>query len=180
MRGIALKSADNQAADPKSWILKGSNDGDKWTVLDQRTNETFNWRLYTRPFEIEHPGKYSYYKLEITDNGGDSSTTLAEVELLGHQYEKAPVKNIADLDELVNRFEDEGAFANHGAAQALHVHLATVKHFAEKEEAEKVIKHLKGFNVLLDHQKKNELISEEAYHALKADTDYLIKTWENK
>jgi predicted alpha-1,2-mannosidase len=464
---------DNQAADPKSWVLKGSNDGDKWTVLDKRTNETFNWRLYTRPFEIEHPGKYSYYKLEITDNNGDSSTSLAEVELLGHQYEKAPVtgfvpdqkvvvqpggdttfklgvknttdnkvdvdwkaslpkglslspksgtltvdagesqtttvslkaskdmpegiytipvhlttgseswpdlyvkvyvaspgnllpyfnntgiskdsnpnanfdlvgfsyseqalkdagitpggtvthdgvdfkwpnvapntpdnvladgqtiqvmgngpklsflgsashgpskgtgtiqytdgtvqkfqlgfsdwtlnggskqpddwnelvasmpyrnsqsgksntknylfytsvpldadkmvesitlpdsdsidqgeihlfamsikysspQDIADMEDLIDRFEDEGAFANHGAAQALHMHLVAVNHFAEKGEAEKVVKHLKGFDVLLDHQKKNELISEEAYHALKVDTDYLITKWENR
>ncbi|MDY0393497.1 GH92 family glycosyl hydrolase [Virgibacillus halophilus] len=84
-------SQDGPASDPKSWVLKGSDDGKKWSVLDKRTDETFKWRNYTRPFHIENPDKYAYYKLEITDNGGSSATSLAEMELLGHQYETAPI-----------------------------------------------------------------------------------------
>src|SRR5699024_2465776 len=56
-------SKGDQGRDPKSWILKGSNDGKKWDVVDKRTNEFFKWRRHTRPFEIQNPGKYSYYKL---------------------------------------------------------------------------------------------------------------------
>lgn len=92
---------DDQKSDPKSWVLKGSNDGENWTELDHRTDETFKWRLYTRPFSIEKPGKYAYYKLEITENGGGSSTSMAEVELLGHVYEKAPITGVAPKEKVV-------------------------------------------------------------------------------
>lgn len=70
------------AGDPMSWVLKGSHDGSAWSVLDRRTNETFPWRLQTRPFKIEKPGRYAHYRLEVTASTG-ATTTLAEVELLG-------------------------------------------------------------------------------------------------
>jgi predicted alpha-1,2-mannosidase len=72
------------AADPRGWVVKGSNDGSSWKVLDQRTGETFPWRSQTRPFKLTRPGNYSYYRLEVTANGGAASTTLAELELLNN------------------------------------------------------------------------------------------------
>jgi predicted alpha-1,2-mannosidase len=68
--------------DPKSWVLKGSYDGTHWAVVDERNNETFRWRSQTRPFMIERPGRYTFYRLEINQNTGDPLTNLAEVELL--------------------------------------------------------------------------------------------------
>jgi hypothetical protein len=70
------------AGDPKSWVLKGSHDGSTWSVLDRRSNEAFQWRLQTRPFKIDKPGRYAHYRLEVTASTG-STVTLAEVELLG-------------------------------------------------------------------------------------------------
>ena len=67
--------------DPKGWVLQGSNDGSTWTVVDERAGETFQ-RLQTRPFKISSPGRYTFYRLEIRDNAGHTSTGLAEVELL--------------------------------------------------------------------------------------------------
>lgn len=169
-----LTSANgDQAEDPKDWVLKGSNDGKKWTELDKRADESFKWRLHTRAFEIKNPGKFSQYKLEITKNSGDPSTSLAEVELLGHRG----TASSADMKSLVEQYEKEGEFANKEAAHALHIHLAAVEQFEKKKVAEKVVKHLKGFKVLLDHQKENDLISKKAYDALKADADDLIKKW---
>jgi Glycosyl hydrolase family 92 len=69
------------AGDPESWVLKGSADGTSWTVLDVRRREVFPWRLQVRPFKIERPGAYRYYRLEVT--GGRGGISLAEVELLG-------------------------------------------------------------------------------------------------
>ncbi|WP_418304095.1 FIMAH domain-containing protein [Novibacillus thermophilus] len=40
---------------------------------------------------------------------------------------------------------------------------------------EKVLKHMKSFNLLLDRQKEKALISEKAYHTLKDYSDMLIK-----
>lgn len=71
------------AGDPKAWRLRGSYDGTTWTTVDERADQAFDWRLQTRPFKIASPGRYAYYRLEVTANTGEASTTLAEVELLG-------------------------------------------------------------------------------------------------
>ncbi|MGH9211134.1 MAG: hypothetical protein ACRD2C_10670 [Acidimicrobiales bacterium] len=49
-------------------------------MLDEREDETFAWRLQTRPFELRRPANYSRYRLEFTD--ADGVVRLAEVELL--------------------------------------------------------------------------------------------------
>jgi predicted alpha-1,2-mannosidase len=73
-----ITSASAAGADPSGWTLQGSNDGEKWRDLDRRTNQTFTWRQYTRPFAIDKPGFYSQYRL-VFDG---ASATIAELELL--------------------------------------------------------------------------------------------------
>jgi predicted alpha-1,2-mannosidase len=70
------------AGDPASWTLQGSYDGTRWTTVDQRTDETFRWRLQTRAFTVQHAGRFNRYRLLVTKNTGDASTTIAELELL--------------------------------------------------------------------------------------------------
>jgi hypothetical protein len=70
------------AGDPTSWRLLGSHDGQTWTTLDERTGEAFPWRRQTRAFAVSRPGRFGQYRLEVTANTGDATTTLAEVELL--------------------------------------------------------------------------------------------------
>jgi hypothetical protein len=72
-------TSGKQADDPSSWVLSGSTDGQHWTTLDARMNQTFQWRDQTRPFQIAHPGSYTYYRLQLTSG----PATLSEVELLG-------------------------------------------------------------------------------------------------
>ncbi|SFB54298.1 alpha-1,2-mannosidase, putative [Amycolatopsis marina] len=76
-----LTSSDQQA-DPTSWVLSGSYDGERWTTVDERTEETFTWRNHTRAFGVERPGRFSHYRLEITGTSAGSAE-LAEIELLG-------------------------------------------------------------------------------------------------
>ncbi|MCW2877641.1 MAG: hypothetical protein JWQ95_1741 [Sphaerisporangium sp.] len=83
VRFYTLTSGSGAAAeDPAAWTLEGSSDGSNWTTLDERSGETFQWRLQTRPFKIAKPGAYAYYRISVTGNGGGASTSLAEVELL--------------------------------------------------------------------------------------------------
>jgi hypothetical protein len=72
------------AGDPTAWQLRGSYDGTTWTTIDERTAQSFDSRLQTRPFKISKPGRFKYYQVAVTANTGEASTTLAEVELLGH------------------------------------------------------------------------------------------------
>ncbi|CDO03713.1 putative alpha-1,2-mannosidase [Oceanobacillus picturae] len=172
----AADGSDPQAADPKSWVLKGSDDGENWTVLDERENESFKWRKYTRAFEIAEPEAYSYYQLEITDNGGHQTTTLAEVELLG--YGEQLIGLAAGMQDVVDQLAEEGEFKNNGASRSLLMHLTAVERFEEKGDEDKVVKHMEGFQKLLDQQHKTALISEDAYKLLKDNAAYMLQRWE--
>jgi hypothetical protein len=90
----------------------------------------------------------------------------------------AAPESSADMKDLVERFEKDGTIENHQAAHALQIHLVAVNYYEKNGSSEKVIKHLKGFNVLLNHQKKENLISDEVYNVLKADTAYLIEKYQ--
>lgn len=79
---------------------------------------------------------------------------------------------------LVERFAEESEFINDDAARSLKVHLTAVERYEKKEAAEKLVKHMKGFKLLLDNQREKELISKEAYNALVIDADELIKKWQ--
>jgi predicted alpha-1,2-mannosidase len=109
-----LTSGTADGGDPSSWVVKGSNDGHRWDVLDERRNETFRWRSQTRPFKLERRGSYASYRIEITKGGG----RLGEVELLN------PGK--ADTSPLVT--DVEKVVASAGDTVPVHV---TVSNYGE-------------------------------------------------
>lgn len=82
------------------------------------------------------------------------------------------------METLVKRYEENEHFSNSHAPRSLRIHLAAVSHFEDKGAAEKVVKHMKGFKKLLDHQKEKEMISERAYNVLTAEAEYLIQKWQ--
>ena len=80
--GYYTLTSGTRQDDPRSWTLSGSADGTSWTVLDERTRQTFRWRRQTRPFRVASPGRYTHYRLDITENTGAPTMTLAQLELL--------------------------------------------------------------------------------------------------
>ena len=83
--------------------------------------------------------------------------------------------NVAGLESLVELFETAGDFANDRVVHSLKLHLTAVARFEEQAAAEKVVKHLRGFKQLLDHQQENALVSESASNVLKTYADELIE-----
>ncbi|WP_100012710.1 endonuclease/exonuclease/phosphatase family protein [Lentibacillus sediminis] len=83
----------------------------------------------------------------------------------------------SSLADLVAYFEEEGELADVEAARALKIHLASVSHYEDIGSGERVVKHMDGFKRLLDYQRENALLSEQAYETLKIDADYLIGKW---
>jgi hyaluronoglucosaminidase len=83
-----------------------------------------------------------------------------------------------DMKPLVDQFNKEGEFSGDDAVRSLQIHLTAVSHYEDKNMADKVVKHLNGLKTLLDHQKKNEQISEKAYDILKTATEMLIRKWQ--
>src|SRR5699024_7204803 len=77
----------------------------------------------------------------------------------------------AGVKMLVNQLEESGSFVNARSARTLTMHLTAVSLYEEQELAEKVVKHMEGFKLLLNHQKENEWLSEGAYNMLKSNTN---------
>ncbi|ASR36364.1 cytochrome C [Prauserella marina] len=78
----ALTSANDFAdRSPKDWTLQGSQDGENWTDLDQRTGQSFPEPFQVKEYRFDNTESYAHYRLDITANNGASATQLAEVEL---------------------------------------------------------------------------------------------------
>ncbi len=79
-----ITSADDvPERDPKDWLFQGSNNGSTWTTLDQQSNQDFNTRFEKRAFLLTNSTSYNYYRLYITENHGDGSIQLQELEFIG-------------------------------------------------------------------------------------------------
>lgn len=118
----------------------------------------------------------SVVQLEITSVLTNDNRSLT---VQPGKTEKAVFRGMtAKMEALVERFEQEGEFANHDIARSLQVHLTAVGRYEEKELAIKVIKHMESFQLLLDHQRENEMVSKKAYDILNTYADYLIKRWQ--
>ncbi|MGI5516240.1 GH92 family glycosyl hydrolase [Streptomyces sp. CA-106131] len=75
----SLTSAnDAPGRDPKDFTVQGSNDGSSWTDLDTRTGVSFSGRFATNTYSFTNTTAYSYYRLNVTANSGDSIVQLAD------------------------------------------------------------------------------------------------------
>ncbi|SFW82688.1 GH92 family glycosyl hydrolase [Amycolatopsis australiensis] len=74
-------TSGTRRGDPSAWVLEGSDDGTRWTTLDERHGELFRWRRQTRPFALAHPAAHPHYRLRITATRGGRAT-VAQWELL--------------------------------------------------------------------------------------------------
>jgi glucose/arabinose dehydrogenase len=82
VNSYALTSAnDFPGRDPRDWTLQGSQDGQNWTDLDQRTGQAFGERFQTRKFDFANTTTYAHYRLNITANAGDPIIQLADLRL---------------------------------------------------------------------------------------------------
>jgi hypothetical protein len=82
-----MSAKDSGERDPQDWILKGSNDGKNWTVVDRRSDESFGSRCERREFRAAQPGDYGCYRLEVTRNHGGNATQFSELYLFGERLE---------------------------------------------------------------------------------------------
>lgn len=82
--GYSITSAnDFEERDPKAWTLEASNDGENWTVIDSRKDQSFIYRLTTQYYSCnEEKLSYTYYRLNVTENkNGDGGLQFSEWQL---------------------------------------------------------------------------------------------------
>lgn len=84
LTSYSLSSAnDEQGRDPESWTLYGSENGTDWSAIDSQSEQMFALRNSTQIYSCTPDVAYSYFKLHITGNNGDSHTQIAEWQLFG-------------------------------------------------------------------------------------------------
>ncbi|MCM3443648.1 FIMAH domain-containing protein [Metabacillus halosaccharovorans] len=156
-------------------VMESENVTFTWEAKDNESgiaevSASFDGEVYTEGTNITLTGKLGEHHLKVK-----------AVDKAGNVKESSYVINVttsaADMQILVDRFEEGGEFANHGAARSLKAHLHSVDHFVEKNEMEKAIHHMENFKQVLDHHKGNKLISEKVYHILNSSSNYLLEKW---
>lgn len=83
----------------------------------------------------------------------------------------------ANMQILVEDFNEDGEIVSDETARSLSLHLRAVSHYEENEQGAKVIKQMESFKRLLDYQQENEWISETAYQTLQSGADYVMGKW---
>lgn len=132
-------------------------------------------------------GQYVRLIVDEPTQGDDNAARIYELEVNGLEgdaelppkydpEEPEPVENAAELKELVQQMADEEDIEIE-AVQHLTIHLKSVSHYENKKSADKVVKHLEGFKVLLDYHKEQGLIDEDAYELFNKHADHLIEKW---
>ncbi|TQS71161.1 exo-alpha-sialidase [Ornithinibacillus gellani] len=99
-------------------------------------------------------------------------STILEIE-----NEDSLAESASDVKRIVESLEKQGKFANKDVSDALHLHLTTVEHFENQSKDAKVLKHMNGFNHLIEQYQKKDFISHDAYQILKKHADHLIEKW---
>lgn len=96
-------SGSSAQHDPVNWVLKGSNDGKKWTKVDEKKDQKFCSRYQEILCVVEKPGNFKQYMLEISA-AKKQTLTLAEVQLFdknllaGWENFKYPTVTFESLD----------------------------------------------------------------------------------
>ncbi|QQK78919.1 gamma-glutamyltransferase [Salicibibacter cibi] len=119
--------------------------------------------------------------IEFSDDGQVTAATEPERRGGGSALVQSKTDDevsAAVLLQLVDRFAEEGEFENDEAVRALDVHLTSVDHFENQEEAGKVIDHMGGFKDLLDHQRAQDWISDDVHETLQEKANALVEEWE--
>lgn len=144
-------------------VIEISSDGESWKEIKE---------IHEQPeisFDVPIDTKARYIRLRSTK----SQSKWIQVR----EFSVKSMNKVSSLKKLVEHFEEKGEFASENTARSLKTHLTAVERFEKQVEADKVVKHMKGFIQLLKHQKENELISEKAFNVLMVDANDLLNQW---
>ena len=73
---VIVSANDEPSRDPKSWRLLASNDGQSYTEIDSRSQQTFSARFQAKTYvPADNKTEYKYFRLEITENNGAATMT---------------------------------------------------------------------------------------------------------
>ncbi len=132
--------------------------------------EPADWDLMHEVSDSVSPGEAMMRLLMLRGNVTTIYTPMESEE---------PVEpSIEQMIQQVEEFWDQGAIARDETAKHLKTHLSSVGHYEGIGSTEKAVKHMESLINLLEYQKEEDLISNEAYETLKDGAETLIAAWQ--
>ena len=89
-------ASDNASRDPSAWQLLGSDDGQSWTLLDERTGIKFQNRKTTQFFSFDNDKAYAHYRLQLTANSGDLQGQISEWQMFYSDKVATAIDHVSD------------------------------------------------------------------------------------
>ncbi|ASK62206.1 hypothetical protein CFK37_08550 [Virgibacillus phasianinus] len=159
---VVLKWEDAYA---KGYKIQVSNDAQNWKDVYVTEEGTGGKEIIRFPVE-----KTRYVRMKGTKRAINWGYSLYELKV----YQPVTAEGIK---ERIDHFQSIGGVTSEQAAHLLTVHMTAVQHYEEKEQANKIIKHMESFQLLIEQQKNNGQLSEKAFKALNNDAEELIAKW---
>lgn len=183
-----------------SWDNDGENlftTGFTWD--DKSTIGNWAWSSYivgiedmhkdnppTEPFSFEYnydeelPYTYKVLPLEsvvptLTEFAGARKVSMSAEDWLKVEYN--PVRTIATVINFVTVYKEDGEITNERISHKLILHLIAVQQFEKNQDSTKVIKHMEGFKLLLNHHQTLGDISDSVYDHLYQSAESIISMW---
>ena len=80
-------SKNEPTRDPADWTFEGSNDGNTWTQLDNRSGQSFSNRYATQFYFTDTAEPYSIYRLTVSAANGADQLQIGELQLFSIEME---------------------------------------------------------------------------------------------
>lgn len=98
----------------RDWTFEGSNDEQSWSVLDRRSGITWTTRE-RKTFNMLNADSYRHYRLNVTDNNGNSSIFILKLEM--YERDASVIKYLPS--------QSEQNFINHGMDKSTDLDMST-------------------------------------------------------
>ena len=92
--------------DPYGWTFQGSTNDSSWTVLDTETAVNWTSNYQSQTFTFSNSTSYRYYKIVVTDQGTDGTTTTASLYLTSFRVQAAGVAVSPKIGTGMGYFDD--------------------------------------------------------------------------
>lgn len=105
----SITNANDLNGYPTDWTLYASNDQKNWVTLDSQTGQTFSTYNY-KPYSFTNSTAYQYYRLVVTNNGGETAyTEIGDFQVGTPIITASGSNNDTTQDETNLIFDDAGA-----------------------------------------------------------------------
>ncbi|WP_200411488.1 family 20 glycosylhydrolase [Virgibacillus salexigens] len=151
-----------ESAYGKGYKIQVSNDGENWKNVNTTTNGDGGKDVIHFPVEDAR-----YVRMQGTERAINWGFSLYEFEV----YQ--PV-TAAGMKKRIEQLQSRGEITSDQTVRQLTMHMTAVNRYSDQELTAKVLKHMEGFQQLVEIQHEKGKLTDKVYETLQADAEGLI------